>query len=237
VESSTRPEEIVFRVATFNARHGAGDSGWVSHRKLLDTCRSLDSDILALQELDRRVIRSWFRDQPALIARGLATRQVTAPAKRTPVGGWQCNAVSARGRIADVEVLELPRTRGDERRVALLARVALPGGVVSVACTHLQHHHGNAPEQLASVLQALRDRPDPRVVAGDFNLDAPRAEPILAQYGFIAAPSGPTAPADRPARRIDWIAVDERLRIVGARLHRPLVSDHLPLSADLAFRV
>ena len=31
--------------------------------------RVLDADIVAVQEVERRVIRSWFADQPALIAR------------------------------------------------------------------------------------------------------------------------------------------------------------------------
>jgi endonuclease/exonuclease/phosphatase family metal-dependent hydrolase len=242
VDAHTRPDDtvrddVVLRVATFNARHGARRNERVSHRGLVDACRSLDADVLALQEVDRRVFRSYFRDQAALIARRLAMRHVTAPAKRAPGGGWQCNAVCARGVISDVEVVELPRTAGDERRVALVARVTLAGGAITVACTHLQHRRGNAPEQLACVLETLMSRPTPRVLAGDLNLDPAQVEPLLTEHGFVAAPSGPTAPARAPRRRIDWIAVDAGLHVVGSRLHLPLVSDHLPVSADLAFRI
>jgi endonuclease/exonuclease/phosphatase family metal-dependent hydrolase len=236
VEASARPDEVVLRVATFNPRHGAGRFGFVSHRKLVDSCRTLDADILALQEVDRHVVRSWFRDQPALIANRLALRHVTAPAKHTPVGGWQCNALCARGQITDVEVVELPRATGSERRVALLARVVLAGGSVSVACTHLQHRRSNGPEQLAFVLDAIAARPLPRLVMGDFNLGPTIVEPLLAARAFVPAPTGPTAPARAPARRIDWIAADAGLRVVTSRLHQPLVGDHLPVGADLALR-
>jgi endonuclease/exonuclease/phosphatase family metal-dependent hydrolase len=225
---------IVLRVATCNPQHGVGRFGLVWHRGLVDTCRSLDADILALQELDRHVVRSYFRDQPALVGRALAMRHVAAPAKRTPVGGTQCNALCARGDIDEFETIELPGRAGEERRIALLARVRLAGATVSVACTHLQHRGGGAREQLAATLEMLVGRPAPRVVAGDFNLDPPDVEPILADRGFTAAPSGPTSPARAPRRRIDWIAVDAGLRVLGTRVHDPVVGDHCPLVADLA---
>ncbi len=234
--ADTRPDEVVLRVATFNPRHGVGRFGLVSHRGLVDSCRSLDAEILALQEVDRRVVRSWFRDQPALIARALAMHHVTARAKRTPVGGSQCNALLARGRFEDVEVVELPRNAGDESRVAVLARVVLAGASISVACAHLQHRGGNAREQLAAVLETLRRRPGPRLIAGDFNLTEKDVEPLLTARGFTAASSGPTSPAHAPRRRIDWIAVDAGLAVLGSRLHQPIVGDHCPLVADVARR-
>jgi endonuclease/exonuclease/phosphatase family metal-dependent hydrolase len=234
VEASPRPDGVVLRVATCNPRHGAGRFGLVSHRGLIDTCRSLDADILALQELDRFVVRSWFADQPTLVARTLAMRHVAAVTKRTPVGGSQCNALCARGELNNVEIVELPHREGAERRVAIFARVTLAGAAVSVACTHLQHRGGGAREQLAAVLETLLDRPSPRIVAGDFNIGPGDVEPLLAARGFTAAPSGPTFPAGAPRNRIDWIAVDAGLRVVGARLHNPVVGDHRPLVADLA---
>jgi endonuclease/exonuclease/phosphatase family metal-dependent hydrolase len=234
VDPSTRPDGMVVRVATYNARHGVGRFGIVSRRGLVGTCRSLDADILALQEVDRFVARSWFRDQPAMIARALAMRHVTAPAKRAPGGGSQCNALCARGRLADVEILELPRPPGIERRVAILSRVTLSATAISVACTHLQHRGGVAREQLVAVLDRLLQRPAPRLLAGDLNIGPEQVEPILAARGFRAAPSGPTFPAHAPRTRIDWIAVDAGLEVVAARLHRALVGDHTPLVADLA---
>jgi endonuclease/exonuclease/phosphatase family metal-dependent hydrolase len=236
VDQHTRPDDpadLVFRVATCNPRHGAGRFGFVSNRKLALTCRSLDADILALQEVDRFVVRSWFRDQPELIARALAHHHVATVAKPTPVGGTQCNAITSRGQFRDVETVELPRSEGQERRVALLARLTLGGSDITVACTHLQHRGGGGREQLAAVLVALSERPGPRVLAGDFNLEPGDVEPILAARGFTAAPSGPTSPANAPRRRIDYIAVDGGLRIAGSRVHAPLVGDHCPVVADL----
>jgi endonuclease/exonuclease/phosphatase family metal-dependent hydrolase len=180
------------------------------------------------------VIRSYFQDQPAFIARALAMRHATAVAKRTPVGGSQCNALLARGELANVETIELPRHEGAERRVALFARVKLAGTTLSFACTHLHHRGAGAREQLAAVIETLVGWPSPRVIAGDFNMGPDDVEPLLAARGFTPAPSGPTFPAGAPRKRIDWIAVDAGLRVVGARRHEPVVGDHCPLSADLA---
>src|SRR5262249_59473828 len=139
-------------------RRGAGRSGVVPTRKLALTCRPLDADILALQEVDRFVVRSWFRDQPESIARALAHHHVATVAKQTPVGGAQCNAITSRGQFRDVETVELPRAEGQERRVALLARIALGGSDITVACTHLQHRGGGGRAQPAAVIVALTPR-------------------------------------------------------------------------------
>jgi endonuclease/exonuclease/phosphatase family metal-dependent hydrolase len=84
------------------------------------------------------------------------------------------------------------------------------------------------------VLELLGQRPGPRLIAGDFNLDPGDVDPILAAHGFAAAPSTPTSTAAHPTRRIDYIACDAGFRVVATRVHAPLVSDHRPLVVDLA---
>lgn len=224
----------VVRVATFNAHHAA-DDGVMRHRALVETCRGLDADVLALQELDRRVFRTWFRDQPRLVARALGMPYITAPAKHLPLGGRQCNALCARGPLHDVEVLDLPQPPGLEPRVAIVARVALPGLDLTVACTHLHHRpRSNAAPQLAKIIDAMANRPGPRVIAGDLNLNATEAVPLLRAGGYTPIESEPTSPRLAPREQIDWIACDEGLTLVHQEVHQPLVSDHLPLVVTLA---
>jgi endonuclease/exonuclease/phosphatase family metal-dependent hydrolase len=227
-------ESLVVRVATFNALHGARRGLLVSNRLLVASCRTLDADVLALQEGDRHSVRSWFRDQPALVARSLGMRVATAPVKRTPVGGWQCNALATRGNLTDVETVELPLRGGNERRVVLLARVLLPGTALTVACTHLQN--GDKPAalmQLDAALDALEARPGPHVLAGDLNLGPDDVEPVLRARQFAAAPSPPTSPAQNPRRRIDWIACDGDLTAGTTRVHELFVSDHRAVVTDV----
>jgi endonuclease/exonuclease/phosphatase family metal-dependent hydrolase len=233
VTAATGP--VVVRIATFNAHHAADDGFFRRHRALVDTCRSLDADVLALQELDRHSPRTCFRNQPNLVARALAMKCVVAPAKRVPFGGRQCNALCARGPLRDLEVLELPQPPELEPRNAIVARVALPGLELTVAATHLHHRpRANARPQLELILETLAARPGPRVVAGDFNLATEEAVPILRAAGYTPVEVEPTSPRLAPREQIDWIACDEGFSVVHAEVHEPLVSDHLPVVVTLA---
>lgn len=232
---STGPGPVVFRVATFNARHAADNGFFFRHRALVATCRSLDADVLALQELDRHSPRTCFRNQPNVVARSLAMKSVIAPAKHIPFGGRQCNALLARGPIRDVEVLQLPQPQGLEPRNAIVARVALPGLELTVVSTHLHHRpRSNARPQLERIVEALAARPGPRIIAGDLNLAAEEAVPLLRAAGYTPVEVEPTAPRSAPREQIDWIACDERLSAVHGEVHQPLVSDHLPVVVTFA---
>jgi endonuclease/exonuclease/phosphatase family metal-dependent hydrolase len=226
---------LVFRVATFNARHAADNGFFFRHRSLIATCRSLDADVLALQELDRYSPRTCFRNQPGLVARALAMKCIVAPAKHIPIGGRQCNALCARGPIREVQVLQLPQPPGLEPRNAIVARVVLPGLQVTVASTHLHHRpRSNARPQLERIVEALAERPGPRVIAGDLNLGTAEAVPLLRDAGYTPVEVDPTAPRTAPREQIDWIACDSSLRVLHAEVHEPLVSDHLPVVVTFA---
>jgi endonuclease/exonuclease/phosphatase family metal-dependent hydrolase len=219
------------RVATFNIRHGADRAGRVSLRELARSCASLDADVLGLQEVDRRRARSKLRDQSHVVARRVGGERVFGPALRRGVVGAYGNALVARGSIDDIEVRRLPRTGPRQPRVAILATVTTRESAISVAVVHLQHRprhvadaEDEAPDQLRAALAALGERPPPRVLLGDLNLQPPRAQPILTAAGFTVAETGPTYPADAPRIRLDYVAVD------GARILRASVADEAPVS-------
>ena len=74
-------------VATFNARHGRPSRGLANNRLLETSVAALRADLVGLQEVERHVIRSRFRNQPAAIARAARMRSVYAPARRFAVTG------------------------------------------------------------------------------------------------------------------------------------------------------
>jgi endonuclease/exonuclease/phosphatase family metal-dependent hydrolase len=228
------------RVATFNIHHGAPEGGRVDHDALVETCASLDADVLGLQEVESRHRRSWFRHQAALVARRLGYAFVYGPVIRSWPLGRYGNALLARGPIRDVELLPLARPSPRQPRGAILARVESPGLDVTVAVTHLQHHGKQfadrppeAPVQLDGLLDALSARASPRVLLGDLNLGAPRAVPILTAAGYTVAPTPATFPADRPRLVLDYIAF-AGLRLVGCEVVATLASDHRAVVASLS---
>ncbi|MBM3672246.1 MAG: hypothetical protein FJW86_08730 [Actinobacteria bacterium] len=83
------------------------------------------------------------------------------------------------------------------------------------------------------MLKWLKDRPAPRILMGDFNMQPPRVEPILEGAGFTIAPTGPAYPVDKPRIQLDYIAVDG-LKIRSADVIEITdVSDHRPIIAEV----
>ncbi|MEX2254773.1 MAG: endonuclease/exonuclease/phosphatase family protein [Acidimicrobiia bacterium] len=235
-----RARDGVVRVATFNIRHGAAGDDHVRPVALLRACAALDPDLLGLQEVERGRRRSWYVDQGRLVAAYLRARSVDGPAIQR--NRWRAygNSLIVRGRVRDVEVLDLPRGPEREPRSAVVATVTVHGLTLAVAVTHLQHRPArlrhlphDAGGQLRSVLEALAARPRPRILLGDLNLQPPTAVPILEDAGFTVAEHGPTYPADEPRLRLDYVAVDglrvRDVQIAGAAE----VSDHRAVVADL----
>lgn len=222
------------RIVTFNIKHGSVSSGRVDGRLLARTCAGFGADILALQEVDVRSVRSRFAHQAAAVGRaGGLSWTFGEAARRGPIRRYG-NALLARGVIADREIVALPQPQGGEFRVAILASVTLAAGpTVSVAATHLSFRKGEGAAQLDVLLAALDRRPLPRILLGDLNLGPEIVEPAAAAAGYTIALTGPTFPAGKPRARIDFVAVSG-LEIISATVPAVPLSDHRPVVAEVA---
>ena len=215
------------RLVTWNVRHGRRRRGFTSNRKVRATVARWDADVVAVQEVDRRVIRSWFVDQPALVARAAALHsEEYAPARRVALTGTDGVALCVRT-TATFHRLRLPHRWG-QPRVALVAETPS----LTIVTTHLQNHAVEARYQLDWLLEELATMPRPCVLLGDLNLRPDDVAEPLRAAGFDLAGGGPTEPAWAPAQRIDHVAV------AGAAIDSIVVgdasvSDHRPLIAEL----
>jgi endonuclease/exonuclease/phosphatase family metal-dependent hydrolase len=117
----------------------------------------------------------------------------------------------------------------DEPRVAAVARLAVDGGTVTVACTHLSFIAGWNRLQLRQLVHGLADEPR-LVVAGDFNLP-PDAVVRASRLRPLAA--GATFPAHAPTRQIDHLLGRGAVSGTGARVWDLPLSDHRALSVEL----
>jgi len=220
------------RIATYNVRHGAPPARGVDRRGLVHTLRSLDVDLLALQEVDVRVRRSRYLNLGRTTSR--ATGLHVEFARATSIGrfGQYGIALATRTPPHALQRVALP-SFGMEARVAILARVRLGDMLATVAATHLHNRREPALAQLDVVIEALLERPGPHLLLGDLNLGPDPVMQRLEAAGFTTVDSPPTFPTQRPTRRIDWIAGR------GVDLRAPLVppvwsSDHLPLIVTVA---
>jgi endonuclease/exonuclease/phosphatase family metal-dependent hydrolase len=230
---------VTLRVATFNVHHGAPRHGGVDLDSTIAACRSLDADVLGLQELDERVARSAGVDQPRVIADALGMHLVFAPTVEFRDGGRYGHALLSRRALRDVELLTLVGASGREPRVTILAVTAAGDGDVSIASTHLDNGQRCEPNprlavrQLLQTVTALQARPRPRLLMGDLNLEDGAISPALEAGGLAAIRSSPTLPSHRPRSTPDHVAVDG-LTVSATRVPSTTVSDHRPLVVELS---
>ena len=201
--------------------------------RLATVAAGLDADVLALQEVDRGLRRSGRADLAGAVAASAGMELAFGPAHRVGWRGRYGNALLARGPLADVQLLRLPRVGRRERRAAVLASVTLAGTTLTAAVTHLSIHPDEAGRQLAAVVEALGRRPPPRVLLGDLNLRAWDVSPRVRAAGLELAGGPPTFPAGAPRIRIDHVAHSPDLRVTSVEVPETPVSDHRPLVVEL----
>ncbi|HEY5846923.1 MAG TPA: endonuclease/exonuclease/phosphatase family protein [Microlunatus sp.] len=153
---------------------------------------------------------------------------------RYPVRTWQSLRLP---RIGFRFPMFLPGPRkviivDEEPRAAVIAHLDTPAGPVIVANTHLSFVPGWGRLQLRRIRRDLATLPDPAIVMGDLNMDAPRPAAIT---GFRSLAAHPTFPLDEPSRQLDHIlARGDVGTVVDSRATRLPLSDHLALVVDLA---
>ncbi len=172
-------------------------------------------------------IEATGEEQPDAAAYGIALLS------RYPVHGWQVIRLAStpvpvpmwfRGRRRPVLVR-------DEPRVAVVATIETPHGMVTFVNTHLSFVTGWNGVQLRRVLSSLVDRSTPLVVLGDLNMGPQLATRVT---GLRAAVCAPTFPVDVPTEQLDHILVGGPLRASAGRSHRMPISDHRALAVELA---
>ncbi len=233
------------RVLCYNIHYGQGMDGVYDIPRLAEVINRAKPDLVALQEVDVGVRRSGRVHQALELGRltGMAVR--FGPTQHYE-GGLFGNAVLTRLPILDVAIHPLPYTESTPELVtyprgAIAVVVRGPGGQpLRFVSTHFQH---NVPEDRAAEAKAINelfadsDDPMPTILAGDINA-LPDSEPlqILRERWTDAMddPPAPTAPADKPRSRIDYIFYqpESRFRLLEAEvIAEPMASDHRPVFA------
>lgn len=215
------------RVATFNLHHGAPPGRRFDRAGLRDATRRLGVEVLALQEVDRRVGRSHLADLAAVVAEATGLHATFAPARRLGLVGRYGIALLVPEPPTAVEVVRLPAF-GSEQRVALVVSARIGGRSVSIAAAHLHNRAWIAQRQLPVVIDRLMRRPGPHLLLGDLNAGPEVLGDLFEASGLQAVDAPPTFPTRGPRKRIDWIATTS-LTTGEPDVPKIWASDHFPL--------
>ncbi len=224
-----------FRLATWNIRKCIGLDRRRDPFRITQVLAEFKADIVALQEVDKRLGRRPAALPPEMLLRETGLIPVATESHDDSLG-WHGNAVllSAEFRAEAIHGMDLP---GIEPRGALIVDVAGRGTHLRVVAVHLGLLGWARQAQLAAIRRRLDAMPPrPTVILGDFNeWSHRRTHPGLAGYE-VHAP-GPSYHSARPVAALDRVALGHglsmrRSSVVATDLTR-VASDHLPVRADI----
>jgi len=236
------------RVATFNIKHSAPASGYLGRPWLLaEICAATHAEVVALQEVDRYVWRSWFVD---LLTKAQGTAYPGADFGKAMgadlvslinLGGEYGVALLVKGEIVSHQTMPLVgdhvrlpfgrrRNLAPEPRVALFNRVRLANGLtLSTANAHIGGPRRR--EFLQAIAAQLMHMPGPHVLLGDDNAGHDQVLGWLSEASPLQLAPRPVDLADA-YRQSDHIAVNG-FEVISVSAHWTAISDHPVVRAEL----
>lgn len=222
------------RVATFNTHGARPVVGPPSVANLCKFVRSLNADIVGLQEVHRLLPPPGVtQDQPARYRR-LLSREVTF---RRSFGFGRIgygNALISPWEPTQVRRFLLPSKT--EQRALLECEFEFSGLRFRVLNTHLGLDASERLVQSEVVAARLHAQQSPAILLGDLNAtpESPEMRRLEeAGWRFCGDLSVPTFAAPTPSVKIDYVAVCEGWDCLGSTVVTTDVSDHFAVVADL----
>ena len=236
-----------FRVMTYNIHHGEGIDGRIDLQRIADVIKREGADIVALQEVDRGVLRSGKRDLANELA-ALTGMSAYFDNNLNYQGGEYGNAVLTRFPILQATNTHYKMLEPKEQRGAIQLMLWVNNRRLLFMNTHLDFRETpeGAQERLMHV-ETMRNLiksygPAPVIVCGDFN-SSPNSETHVAMKKFMRDSwevaghgSGLTIPVQNPEKRIDYIWVSGPVKPEKVWVPKTDASDHLPVVGEFRLK-
>ncbi|MCF7974462.1 MAG: endonuclease/exonuclease/phosphatase family protein [Phycisphaerae bacterium] len=228
--SETGPVQL--RVLTYNIHHGQGMDGKFDYQRLAKIIKSVNPDVVALQEVDRKTQRASGVDQGTVLAQLTGMKSAYGKAMHYS-GGEYGEAILSRFPITEVQSHPLPFASQYEPRALLVTKLKPDNGLPEFlfAGTHLCHQSEELrTDQVRQINKYLpQSGAAPVILAGDFNArsGSPPMNELL-KNGWL------DATAD--ISRIDYILLrrTDPWRVVStSTIDERVASDHKPVLAVL----
>ena len=233
-------EPMTLRILAYNIHHGAGNDEVLNLERIAELIRSLDPDLVALQEVDNRTERTGGVAQAARL--GELTGMGSVFGKFMDYQGGEYG-MALLSRLAYENPTNHVLPEGPEPRSSMAIRVQLQNGEELIFAG--VHFYRTAEERMAQahrLLDVLGTEEVPVILAGDFNSTPDSAVMAFIDESFEIPDKGDdhfTFRSDRPDREIDFIVYRpaDRFTVVELRvIDEPVASDHRPVLLVLEIR-
>jgi endonuclease/exonuclease/phosphatase family metal-dependent hydrolase len=226
----------VLRVASYNIHQAVGGDSRRDLARVAGVINQLNADVVALQEVHDRFAGDAQSRQLEYLAAATGM-EALAGATMLHSDGQYGNAVLVRAPIERRRLHDLSFASREPRGVIdLLLTTSL--GRLHLLATHLGLRAGERRSQVQLLLKLIAERPDPVILAGDFNEWFPWGRSL--RWLKRVLPGGHpirTFPAFCPIFPLDRILVGPQLHIRRLEAVRDgnarVASDHLPLLAEI----
>jgi endonuclease/exonuclease/phosphatase family metal-dependent hydrolase len=228
---------------TWNIAAGHGNLS-----RIAETVRSINPDIVALQEVDVRWSeRSAFVDQADSLAKSLHMNVRFAPIYDFPPRQFGV-AILSRYPIVSSVNHEITRLSTQQQNAApakapgfLETVLDVRGTKVRVFSTHLDYRSDPSvrEKQVTEMMEIVGTMDMPTVLAGDLNAtpSAVELKPLMASFQDAAATAAGgemTYPAENPVKRIDYVLASRAFTVTEVRVAATDASDHRPVMLTMA---
>ncbi len=211
-------------IMSYHIHHCIDFSSKSNLTKIANIINERDVDIVGLNEVDRRLLRTGFKDQTRMISEKTGLNYVFGANLKRFIGTYG-NALLTKFPILHAENHRLPRINRNEPRGLLDTTLLLPNNQhLRVLVTHLSLEPRERILQIGWIENYISKIEDPFYILGDFNDELTalsEMEPIIKDVK--------TFPAKGPTHQIDLIFTN--LQLISYEGHAIIseASDHLPV--------
>jgi endonuclease/exonuclease/phosphatase family metal-dependent hydrolase len=214
-------------IMTYNINHGLGIDNKLDIDRIASVIAASGADIVGLNEVDNRMLRSGFRNQVKLVADKLGMNYIFGSAMNLGIGNYG-NAILSKFPIKEVKNYRLPGKIGLEPRALLETKIEINENTyLYIMTTHLSLNHEERIKQIEWIENYLINIKDPFLIMGDFNMELEELQKYKSLISNIK-----TYPSQEADESIDQIYSNYNCKIKGYSILTN-ASDHLPVILEI----
>lgn len=234
------------QIGTYNIQHGVDRLHYLKTKEwkvdlpaVVNAIRTMELDICGLQEVYDHDSLDGGKEQAKVIGEQLG--YYYAFAKGSVYRWGECgNALVSKFPILSTRLIpmQVPMEKRIEGayyddRVMLVAELSINGRTVTVICTHFGLHADELNLAVDSVRAVVGEIKTPMIFMGDLNFGPSehyygRLCEVMTDTATLMKVSDNTFPSEAPNNRIDYIFVNDQVKVLDACVPELIVTDHRP---------